>query len=258
MSFLDRLFGRDDQPNQQQQQRQQGWGAGGQLPAGQPRPDQRTPDEIALERYRYLLRTAPPEDIERAHAEAFANLTPEQRRLALEQLAQYVPESEMRNASDDPQSLARLATRAELQQPGTVERALGAPQGQQGRQGQGMGMPGMGMPGMGSILLYSLAGSFIGTAIASTMFANHGYPPGDPAAEAGGEGANIDEAGYDENAGGESGAGEGGDYGQSSGGSWDDAGGSDAGTADAGGDFGGGDFGGGDFGGGDFGGGDFG
>jgi hypothetical protein len=32
-------------------------------------------DEAAVERYRYMLRTAPPETIELAHAEAFAKLT---------------------------------------------------------------------------------------------------------------------------------------------------------------------------------------
>jgi hypothetical protein len=253
MSFLDRLFGRDDRSNEPPQQAQ--W-RGRQAPGGRG-PDPRSPDEIALERYRYLLRTAPPEQIEQAHAEAFANLTPEQRSMALQQLAQIVPESELRGASDDPRSLARLATRAELRQPGSVERALGQPR-QQEQGGRGMGM-GMGMPGLGSMLLYSLAGSFIGTAIASTMFANHGYPEGDPGGDAGGgEGSNVEQAGYDESGAG----GDGGDYGQSSGGSWDEGGGGDmGGTADAGGfgDFGGGfgDFGGGDFGGGDFGGGDF-
>src|SRR3712207_7066023 len=43
-------------------------------------------DEQAVERYRYLLRTAPPGAIEQAHAEAFAQLTPAQRRLVLEGL----------------------------------------------------------------------------------------------------------------------------------------------------------------------------
>ena len=48
-------------------------------------------DEQALERYRYMLATAPPEEIERAHEEAFAQLTPEQRRQALQALAGHVP-----------------------------------------------------------------------------------------------------------------------------------------------------------------------
>ena len=36
-------------------------------------------DEQAIARYRYMLKTAPPETIEQAHAEAFAHLTPEHR-----------------------------------------------------------------------------------------------------------------------------------------------------------------------------------
>ena len=35
----------------------------------------RDPDEVAVERYRYMLRTAPPETLEHAHAEAFAKLS---------------------------------------------------------------------------------------------------------------------------------------------------------------------------------------
>src|SRR4029453_19468509 len=41
-------------------------------------------DEQAIARYRYMLKTAPPETIEQAHAEAFAQLTPEQRRQGLQ------------------------------------------------------------------------------------------------------------------------------------------------------------------------------
>ena len=44
-------------------------------------------DEIAIERYRYLLRTAPPETIEQAHAEAFAKLTPAQRAQVFQELS---------------------------------------------------------------------------------------------------------------------------------------------------------------------------
>jgi hypothetical protein len=111
-----------------------------------------TTDEQALARYRYLLQTAPPEDIERAHEEAFARLTPEQRRQALEALAAVVPPGEIRG--DDPASLARTATRAEMREPGTIERAWG---------------PG-GAPGLGSWFMTTLAASFIGTAIAQSFF----------------------------------------------------------------------------------------
>ena len=36
-------------------------------------------DEQAIARYKYMLKTAPPETIEQAHQEAFAQLTPQQR-----------------------------------------------------------------------------------------------------------------------------------------------------------------------------------
>jgi len=116
------------------------------------------PDEAAVERYRYMLRTAPPETVEQAHAEAFAKLTPEQRRTVLADLSNEVPPAE-RASADDPRSLARMATRAEMRQPGTMERALGGGRG-------GMGMGGM----IAGSLLASVAGAFIGTAIADAFF----------------------------------------------------------------------------------------
>jgi hypothetical protein len=121
-------------------------------------------DEQAIERYRYLLATAPPDDIERAHEEAFAKLTPEQRRIVLNRLAEFVPPTEVRG--DDPASLARTATRAELSQPGTMDRAFGG---------------GWNGPGLGSFFLSSLAGSFVGFAIADGFFGDTGgdTDPGD-------------------------------------------------------------------------------
>jgi hypothetical protein len=178
-----------------------------------PPTDPASADEQALARYRYMLQTAPPEDIERAHEEAFARLTPDQRRQALEALAKVVPPSEIRG--DDPASLARTATRAEIRQPGTIERAWG---------GAGVG------PGLGSWFLTALAASFIGTAIAQSFFDS------DP-----GPGA------------GDQSTGEGSDDGGTDAGT-DDAGDDFGGDVAAGDDFGGGDFGGGDVGGGDFGG----
>jgi hypothetical protein len=183
----------------------------------EPAQAQQMTDEQALARYRYMLSTAPPDQVERAHEEAFARLTPEQRRQALQALAQYVPPEEIRG--DDPASLARTATRAEVRQPGTIERAWGG-----GGMGAGFGL--------GSFFLTTLAASFIGTAIAQSFF----------------DSAPVD-AGYDgsaEGAGGEATA----DGGM--GGEGGDAGGGDFGGFGGGGDFGGGDFGGGDFGGGDF------
>jgi hypothetical protein len=89
---------------------------------------ERLPSE--LNGYRYLLRTAPPRAIERAHTEAFVQLTPEQRRQLVRQLGQQLPDPERPLEPDlDSRALARLATRAELCHPGLLERALGADTG---------------------------------------------------------------------------------------------------------------------------------
>ncbi len=117
-------------------------------------------DEQAIARYRYMLKTAPPETIEEAHAEAFAKLTPEQRELVLQSLSENAPDAERAataQAGASPNALARLATRAEMRQPGTMERTLG-------RTGGGMGFGGM--------MLSSIAGTVIGSMIAQQFFAN--------------------------------------------------------------------------------------
>ena len=68
MGFLDRVFGEREGPPRA-------------VPGGAP-----PGDAQALERYRYLLRTAPPDAIEQVHAEAFATLTSEQRAQVLRDL----------------------------------------------------------------------------------------------------------------------------------------------------------------------------
>lgn len=185
MGFLDKLFGHNEQQPQPQVQPTGNTGAFG---YGQPQAASRpqNADEQAVARYRYMLQTAPPEDIERAHEEAFARLTPEQRQLLLQQLSQNVPQSEAQNLTADPRNLARAATRAEVRQPGFIERTFGGQQPMQGQQGYGqpMGggmMGGMGgggvMGGMGGMiagsLLSSMAGSFIGSSIANSFFSHH-------------------------------------------------------------------------------------
>jgi hypothetical protein len=205
MGFLDRLLGRDETPDRSRQN------SGG--PA-------RSEDEIAVERYRYLLRTAPPETIEQVHAEAFEKLTPEQRQRVFDDLSSNAPQGEAPRDSS-PAGLASAATRSELRSPGTLERSFG------GGAGRGPGFGSM----VGGSLLGTVAGYVIGSAIVSSFL-----PPMDGSSDAGSEGDGGSE----------------GDAGS-------DAGSSEAsGTDGGGGDFGGGDFGGGDFGGGDFGGGDFG
>ena len=216
MDMLRRLFGSEEQQPQARRT--------------PPRSQQMSPDEQAIDRYRYLLRTAPPETIEEAHAEAFSSLTPEQRRMVLQELNSTMTPAE-RSAGvaydEDPRSLARLATRAEMRQPGTLERTWsGMPAG-------GMGAGGMGMGGfmMGNFMS-TIAGVMIGSVIADAFLGNSGYDQG---AGEGGDASAADASGAE---GGDSG----GDAGAGDGGAFGDFGG------DMGGDFGGfGDFGGGEF-----------
>ena len=221
MGLLDRLFGRS--PDRPRREASPGPQQGGRSAM--------TADEQAIERYRYLLRTAPPETIEQAHAEAFAQLTPEQRQMVLQELSADLPESERAaamRAGTEPGALARTATRAEMRQPGTLERRFG-----------GMGAPGMGMGGLGmgglmaGSFLSTIAGVVIGSAIADAFFTDSGYDGGN-GGDTGADAGDMSDAGND-----------GGDTG--------DYGGEEFGS----GDFGSGDIGGGDFGGGDFGGGEF-
>lgn len=241
MGFLDRLLGRTPQDDRLHGSAERpGAPAYGTAPPA-PTGPARSEDDVAIDRYRYLLRTAPPEVVEQAHAEAFERLTPEQRRRVLAELGENVPPAE-RATSDDPQSLARMATRAEMRNPGTLERSFGGRQGGPG----GPGGPGMGSM-IGSSMLGTIAGVVIGSAVANMMF---GPMFGDPTADFAGDGGTSGA--------GDPGATEGDPGAGDTGGG--DAGGGDFTEAGGGGDLGGGfgDFGGGDFGGGDFGGfGDF-
>jgi hypothetical protein len=301
MGILDRLFGRPSRREASYGSPSGGgtpaWGTPPSSSSAPPAPstpsyppepgadDRARRDEEAVRRYRYLLRTAPPDAIEQAHAEAFAQLTPDQRRQVLGQLANNVPEYE-RVRDDDPRTLARMATRAEMRQPGFLERVFGGYGPGYGRGGYGpgygpgygyggggFGMGGMGMGGIGmggliaGGLLSSIAGSFIGTAIAEEMFDHNDYMSSGFADPDGGSNIDFDNnqvdasgvddrtAGDFDNSGDYSASGDygSGDYGSGDGGDYGTGG--DGGGGDGFGDFGdgGGDFG--DFGGGDFGGG---
>jgi hypothetical protein len=238
MGFLDRLLGRP--PATQggyAESSPQGRAAGGSTAARGSSEDDR-----AIARYRYLLRTAPPESLERVHAEAFAQLTPDQREQVLAELSSGLPPGEAAPTSD-PQSLARAATRAELRQPGYLESTFS--RGRFGGGGAGMGMGGTIMGSM----LGTMAGFVIGSAIADALFDDYGSSP--EAAQAGesGESGEVTDGSPegDATAAGDAGA-ESGDTGVDSG---YDSGGYDSGGGggwDSGG-FGGGDFGGGDMGG---------
>jgi hypothetical protein len=145
------------------------WRSGTRLPQRQAQDGMAAEDERAIARYRYMLRTAPPEAIEQAHAEAFAALTPAQRRMLLERLAQEAGPAlrpVLARAGDDPQALARAATRAEIREPGALERIFGGAPG-----GAGGAMPGFGSMMAGS-LLGSVAGTVLGSMIARDFFAH--------------------------------------------------------------------------------------
>jgi hypothetical protein len=126
-------------------------------------------DERAIARYLYLLRTAPPEAIEQVHADAFRVLTEAQRGELLGRIAQVLPPYERGLAvpvNGTPIGLARLITRAEMRQPGTVARLFGP--------GSGVaGMAGMaGVAGMAaSNLLGAIAGAVAVSAIAAPFLA---------------------------------------------------------------------------------------
>jgi hypothetical protein len=231
MGFLDRLFGRDDarpEGSQSPPSTRGGQASSYRDAAGQyaPPPSPGAGDEPvmagsdedrqAIERYRYLLRTAPPETIEQVHAEAFGRLTDAQRQQVLADLSSTLPPSE-RPVDADPQSMARAATRAEYTQPGFMERTFG------NRSFGGGGQGGSGFGSMlGASMLGTIGGYVVGSALVSAfMMPAYAADPGsgDDGADTGGDGGAD---GADASA---------------------DAGGDTGGFGDVGGDF-GGDFGG--------------
>lgn len=151
MGFLNRLFGGDQAEAQ---------------PARRRAP---TADERAVKRYRYLLRTAPPETIEQVHAEAFARLSDEQRAMIYEEISRGQGTGE-RPLSSEPATLARAATRAEMRQPGSLERAMTAP---------AVGST------VGSTLLGTVAGYVVGSALVSAFLPwDAGYRSADAGTDA--------------------------------------------------------------------------
>jgi hypothetical protein len=165
MGFFDRLFG----------------AAEADAPAARGAGRTPTDDERAVERYRYLLRTAPPATIEQVHAEAFAKLTDAQRALIYEELSKGAGTGE-RPLSSEPATLARAATRAEMRRPGAMERVVGG--GQAGFMGAGFGST------IAGSLLGTVAGYVIGSALVSAFLPWDGGWSSD--ADAAGDGATAD------------------------------------------------------------------
>jgi len=226
MGFLDRLFG-SDSPDRSAppvpQNSRNGQPAYGPAPGRLGNEPPQSEDELAIERYRYLLRTAPPETIEQVHAEAFSKLSEPQRQQVLAELSAGLSPFEQPRSSN-PQDLARAATRAEYMNPGFMERTLGSQAGPGGRQGPSMGSM------IGSSILGTVVGYVIGSALVSAFmapaFADQGS--GDGSGESGDSGS--ESGAGTEAAGADAGAGDTG---------WGDAGAGDmGGFGDLGGDFG--------------------
>ena len=139
-------------------------------------------DRRAIARYDYLVRTAEPDQLESVHREAFERLTPAQREQLGTTMRSELPVGE-RPRSEDPQDLARSATRLGVLDPRRLTRLLGrvggsAGSGRSGGIGKaalGTGAVGLGAAGAGAAgllaavasgaVLSSLGGSLLEAAI---------------------------------------------------------------------------------------------
>ena len=125
-------------------------------------PSQGAAADDAVRRYRYMVQTASTEAVERAHAQAFAQLSPDQRQATLAALQTHASEQApalSAGPTDEPTSLAQLCTRLEARDPGVLERALGAGASTSG-------------------LLGALARAVLGTSTAHAFFASSQGAPG--------------------------------------------------------------------------------
>ena len=166
MGFLDRLFGAQDE-----------------VPSASPRRAVPNDDERAVERYRYLLSTAPPETIEQVHAEAFSKLSESQRAQVYEELSKGAGTGE-RPLSSEPATLARAATRKEMRDPGSLERTLTGPS---------FGSM------VGSTLLGTVAGYVIGSALVSAFLPwDAGYDSGSDASGSEADADSSGDSGFDD------------------------------------------------------------
>ena len=94
-------------------------------------------DYEVQQRYRQVLRNAPPELIEDAHAEAFSQLDPRERRMLARRLREQAAQLEAPfddpydrdEYDDDPRTLARMARRAEQRNPNVLDQLFGGQPG---------------------------------------------------------------------------------------------------------------------------------
>jgi hypothetical protein len=152
-SAADRLTG-DDRSRQQPQPQQ---------PVGRQHQGPVDSDAIAIAKYDYLLRTAPPEQLEQVHHDAFARLTPAQRQQIRDRLNSELPPHEHLR-DDSAGGMARAMTRGEVARPGLVRRVLGG--GSVGR-GRGGAFAGGAAVGAGAMALGGLGAAVAGGAVLS-------------------------------------------------------------------------------------------
>ncbi len=178
MSFLRRLFGLERAPEQQApapkkfefgtQAAAEGYEFGRMYDTLHDgfHPAASTPDQISVERtlqrYRFIVRTAPPDEMEEAYVAAFTAIPGEQRVRLPGELAQMLPEEERASIylnQHDPQTLARIAIAAEQHHAGSIERVLRAVDG---------GLRGL----ASSTLLNTFATAFVDSRTAQRFFDN--------------------------------------------------------------------------------------
>ncbi|SDZ54578.1 hypothetical protein [Herbiconiux ginsengi] len=113
MGFVDRILGRKRDLEEER------------TPASASRTPAKPADERAVAEYERLLRTAPPDTIQKVHVEAFSKLTPEQLDILYDRFTANASTAEDRPADARPATLAKTATQVEQKKPGTLQRVLG-------------------------------------------------------------------------------------------------------------------------------------
>ncbi|WP_382306895.1 hypothetical protein [Herbiconiux sp. UC225_62] len=112
MGFVDRILGRKHDLEEER------------APASASGAPVKPADERAVAEYERLLRTAPPDTIEKVHVEAFSKLTPEQLDILYDRFTANASTAEERPADAKPATLAKTATQVEQKKPGTLQRVL--------------------------------------------------------------------------------------------------------------------------------------
>lgn len=123
-------------------------------------------DRQALAKYDYLLQTAPPQQLEQVHRDAFERLTPAQREQVLARLTAESPAGD-RPASSSPADLARSATRGEVARPGLMKRVLGSSGGKVAAGAGVAALGGLALAVAGGAALSAVAAPLLTDALAS-------------------------------------------------------------------------------------------